>query len=177
MPMIDVCIPEGALAPATEAALLKDLTDILLRAEGFDPANPVAQSVSVAYLHRPAAIFVGGAPAPEPRYRIVASVPEGQYDDDARRRLVTDVTAAVARVEGRAFGDVASRVWVFPTEVPEGDWGSRGVIRPLPDIHAFIAGEAERPVGAARLARRRRDKARVLLESVLGALAAEPRER
>jgi hypothetical protein len=58
---------------------------------------------------------------------------------------------------------------MFPTEVPDGQWGSRGVIRPLPDIQAFIAGEHERKVGEERLARRRRVKALELLDGALDA--------
>jgi phenylpyruvate tautomerase PptA (4-oxalocrotonate tautomerase family) len=60
MPMIDATIPAGALSSEAEARLLKELTDILIKQEGFDPANKVAQSVSVVFLHRPAAVFVGG---------------------------------------------------------------------------------------------------------------------
>jgi phenylpyruvate tautomerase PptA (4-oxalocrotonate tautomerase family) len=54
MPMIDAVIPEGALKPDAEEQLMKELTDVLLRAEGYDPANETAQSVSVVFLHRPA---------------------------------------------------------------------------------------------------------------------------
>lgn len=169
MPMIDVTIPEGALKPEAEARLVKELGDILIGHEGFDPANKVAQSVTVVFLHRPAAVYVAGAPSPTPRYRIVPTVPEGQYTEASRAALVKDVTAAVVRAAGGSFEDVAPQVWVFPTEIPDGQWGSRGVIRPLPDIQAFIAGEHEREVGAARLARRRRVKA---LELLAGALDA-----
>ena len=169
MPMIDALIPEGALKPEAEARLLKELTDILITHEGFDPGNKVAQSVSIVFLHRPAAVFVGGARSATPRYRIVPSVPEGQYTEASRKALVRDVTAAVVRADGGTFEDVAPRVWVFPTEIPDGQWGSRGVIRPLPDIQAFIAGEHERQVGVERLARRRRVKALALLEGALDA--------
>ncbi len=169
MPMIDVTIPEGALKPDAEARLIKELGDILIGHEGFDPANKVAQGVTVVFLHRPAAIYVAGQPSPSPRYRIVPTVPEGQYTEASRRALVKDVTDAVVRADGGSFEDVAPRVWVFPTEMPEGQWGSRGVIRPLPDIQAFIAGEHERKVGEERLARRRRVKA---LELLTGALDA-----
>jgi len=34
---------------------------------------------------------------------------------------------------------------VFPTEIADGQWGSRGRDRPLPDIQAFIAGVAQAP--------------------------------
>src|SRR5262249_15560556 len=169
MPMIDLTIPEGALKPDAEARLIKELTDILLTHEGFDPSNKVAQSVSVVFLHRPAAVYVGGERESAPRYRIRPTVPEGQYSDASRKSLVKEVTAAVVRAEGGNFADVAPRVWVFPTEIPDGQWGSRGVIRPLPDIQAFIAGEQERKIGAERLARRRRTTALELLEGALDA--------
>ncbi|MCP1966522.1 tautomerase family protein [Bradyrhizobium elkanii] len=169
MPMIDVTIPEGALKPEAEARLIKELGDILIGHEGFDPANKVAQGVTVVFLHRPAAVYVAGQPSPSPRFRIVPTVPEGQYTEASRAALVKDVTDAVVRAAGGSFEDVAPQVWVFPTEIPDGQWGSRGVIRPLPDIQAFIAGEHEREVGEARLARRRRVKA---LELLAGALDA-----
>jgi phenylpyruvate tautomerase PptA (4-oxalocrotonate tautomerase family) len=169
MPMIDATIPEGALTAEAEALLLKELTNILIGHEGFDPANKVAQSVSVVFLHRPAAVFVGGQRSVSPRYRIVPSVPEGQYTDASRQALVKDVTDAVVRAEGGRFEDTASRVWVFPTEIPDGEWGGRGVIRRLPDIQAYIAGEHERSVGEQRLAKRRRVKALALLEGALDA--------
>ncbi|MHC2467944.1 tautomerase family protein [Bradyrhizobium embrapense] len=169
MPMIDVTIPEGALEPDAEARLIKELGDILIGHEGFDPANKVAQGVTVVFLHRPAAVYVAGAPSPSPRYRIVPTVPEGQYTEASRAALVKDVTDAVVRADGGSFEDVAPQVWVFPSEIPDGQWGSRGVIRPLPDIQAFIAGEHEREVGEERLARRRRVKALELLGGALDA--------
>ncbi|WP_244522110.1 tautomerase family protein [Bradyrhizobium embrapense] len=129
----------------------------------------MAQGVTVVFLHRPAAVYVAGAPSPSPRYRIVPTVPEGQYTEASRAALVKDVTDAVVRADGGSFEDVAPQVWVFPTEIPDGQWGSRGVIRPLPDIQAFIAGEHEREVGEERLARRRRVKALELLGGALDA--------
>jgi hypothetical protein len=125
----------------THFFLVEPLTDILLRAEGFDPGNQIAQSVSVVFLHRPADVFVAGARSTAPRYRIIPSAPEGQYSDVSRKALVKEVTEAVVRAEGGTFEDVAPRVWVFPTEIPDGQWGSRGVIRRLPEIQAFIEGE------------------------------------
>jgi len=169
MPMIDATIPEGALSSEAENRLLKELTDILIRQEGFDPANQVAQSVSIVLLHRPAAVFVGGERSASPRYRIVPTVPEGQYTDASRKALVKEVTDAVVRADGGKYEDVAPRVWVFPTEIPDGQWGSRGVIRRVPEIQAFIAGENQRKIGEARLARRRRAKAIELLEGALDA--------
>lgn len=167
MPMIDALWPEDALTREAEARLVKELTDILIKAEGYDPANPIAQSVSVLNLHRPAAVFVGGERSKAARYRIIPSAPEGQYTDGSRRALVKAVTEAVARAENRPFEDAVSRVWVFPTEIPDGTWGSRGTIYTLPDIHALLAGATERSTGAQRLARRRREKARMTLEATV----------
>jgi len=172
MPMIDALWPEDALTPDAQARLVKELTDILIKAEGYDPANPIAQSVTVLHLHRPAAVFVGGEPSKAARYRIIPSVPQGQYTDESRRALVKAVTQAVARAENRPFEEVAPRVWVFPTEIEEGTWGSRGNIYTLPDIHALLAGEAERSVGAQRLARSRRERARITLEAAVDAVSA-----
>jgi len=169
MPMIDVTIPEGALKPEAEERLMRELTDILIAHEGFDVGNKVAQGVTVVFLHRPAAVYVAGQRSPSPRYRIVPTVPEGQYTDASRKSLVKAVTEAVARADGGRYQDVAPLVWVFPTEIPDGQWGSRGVIRPLPEIQAFIAGAQERTVGEQRLARRRRQKALALLEGALDA--------
>jgi phenylpyruvate tautomerase PptA (4-oxalocrotonate tautomerase family) len=172
MPMIDALWPEDALTPEAEARLVKELTDILIEAEGYDPGNPIAQGVTVLHLHRPAASFVGGERSKAVRYRIIPSAPEGQYIEESRKALVKAVTEAVARAENRPFEEVAPRVWVFPTEIPDGAWGSRGAIWTLPDIHALLAGEPERSVGAERLARRRREKARITLEAALDVASA-----
>jgi phenylpyruvate tautomerase PptA (4-oxalocrotonate tautomerase family) len=180
MPMIDVVVPENALSPEAETRLMKELTDILIRAEGYEPTNKIAQSVSVLFLHRPSKVFVGGEASQSPRYRIVPSVPEGQYTEEARGKLVKEIAEAVARAEGAPFADVAPRVLIFPTEIPEGEWGGRGLIRNVADIHAMLVDEpTQRAVGEQRLARRRREKARVMLEAALDAarIAAAVEER
>ncbi|NKY29304.1 hypothetical protein [Nocardia gamkensis] len=134
MPMLDVYIPEGTLTPEREAALLNRITEILIRHEGFDPSDPITRSVSWAFLHRPAAVFVGGAPAKAPRYKVVPSVPEGQLDAIQRAGVVREITEAVLDAENGAWPRDPSRVWVFPTEIPEGHWGGSGQIKTLKDI-------------------------------------------
>jgi phenylpyruvate tautomerase PptA (4-oxalocrotonate tautomerase family) len=169
MPMIDALIPEGALKPEAEERLLAELTDILIRLEGFDPTNQRARDVTVIFLHRPVAVFVAGSRSTSPRYRIIPTVPEGQYTDKTRKALLKEVTEAVARAEGGSVKDVGPRVWVFPTEIPDGLWGSRGMIRPLPDILGFIVGEHERSAAEAKIAARRRKNAVVMLAAALDA--------
>ncbi|VWC55228.1 tautomerase family protein [Burkholderia lata] len=170
MPMIDVTIPEGALAPQAEAQLMAELTDTLIRHEGLDPDNPRVRDVTWIFVHRPAAVYRAGALAPAPIYRIVPTVPEGQYTDAARAGLIADVTAAVARAEGVPIDGVATRVWVFPTEIDDGCWGSRGVVRRLPDIMDYFGGAPLRALGEQRLAIKRRTDAIVALEALLAAM-------
>lgn len=171
MPMIDALIPENALTPEAEKRLLKEMTDILIRAEGYEAENEIAQRLSFLFLHRPAAIFVGGVPSTSPRYRVIPSVPEGQYTEAARETLVREITEAIARAEGVPVEQVAARVWVFPTEIPEGQWGGAGRLHGLADIHARIAGEQVLEAGRERLARRRREKARDVLVAAADALS------
>lgn len=170
MPMIDALIPQDALTPKAEQQLIEDLTQILIRAEGYDPLDPVPRSVTVLNLHRPAAVYCAGELSTVPRYRVIPSVPEGQYSKPSRARLVVEITEAFARAENTIFNDIAPRVWVFPTEIPEGQWGARGLIRSVADIHAYLVGDPQRRGEAeARLARRREEKAHELLSAAANA--------
>lgn len=149
MPMLDVTIPEGALSAEAERRLLARLTDVLLEHEGADPTNPVIRSIAWVFLHRPAAVFVAGAPEQEPHYRVVATVPEGQLDDERRAGMVAAVTEAVLDAEEGMHPRDPSRVWVFPTEMPDGNWGAAGRIFRLADIVQLAVGDREK---AARYA-------------------------
>src|SRR5580692_9131848 len=113
MPMLDAYIPTGALAPAAEEQLLRDLTDLLITNEGADPTNPQVRSIAWLFVHRPETVYVAGAPAETPRYRFVASVPEGQYDPERREAMAREVTEAVLDAEAGAHDRDPSRVWVF----------------------------------------------------------------
>lgn len=172
--MIDAFIPQGALAADAEAALMNELTDILIRHEGLDPRNDRVRDVSWIFVHRPAAVYRAGAAAPAPIYRIVPSVPEGQYDDAARASLVREVVAALARAEGVPSAEMAKRAWVFPTEVDDGCWGGRGEIRRLPDIMASFGGDTLRTVGEHRLVAKRRKDALAMLGALHEALRSAP---
>lgn len=140
MPMLDVYIPDSALTADAEAVLLNRITEILIRHEGFDPTDPDTRAASWVFLHRPAAVYVGGAPADAPRYKVVASVPEGQLDPHARAAVIAEVTEAILDAENGAWPRDPGRVWVFPTEIPEGHWGGRGRITPLAAILTRLTG-------------------------------------
>jgi phenylpyruvate tautomerase PptA (4-oxalocrotonate tautomerase family) len=162
--MIDAFIPEGVLSEAAEAQLMKEVTDLLIRSEGFDPANELVQSVSVVWVHHTGGLYVGGQRSKAAWYRFVASVPEGQFDDEARGYVTRKITEAVARAEGSLPEDAAARVWVFPIEVPDGWWGARGNIVRLGDILARLGGEPHAE-GKKKLAKRRQGEAVAILEA------------
>lgn len=157
MPMLDAYIPTGALSPVAERALISLLTDLLLRHEGADPADPRARAIAWVFLHRPAEVFVAGEQAAEPRYRFIASVPEGQFDDERRAAIVRDITNAVLQAENGAHPSDANRVWVFTNEIPDGTWGGAGRINTLADIVGYVVGDPEkgRAYADRRLAQRR----------------------
>src|ERR1700754_373043 len=160
--MLDIYVPEGALQPEAEAALLDRLTDILIKYEGFDPADPTTRAVSWAFLHRPVVVHVGGVPADAPRYKVVATVPEGQLDRSAREAVVAEGTEAVLDAEQGAWPRDVRRVWVFPTEVPDGYWGGRGRITPLSDILQRLTGgdpDAAHELAAQRITESRTERA------------------
>jgi phenylpyruvate tautomerase PptA (4-oxalocrotonate tautomerase family) len=161
MPMIDAYIPDSALRPEAESVLLGRLTDLLMKWEGFDPADPVMRNVSWVFLHRPAAVHVGGAPAGAPRYKIVTSVPEGQFSERGRAGVVAEVTEAVLDAEEGRWPRDAGRIWVFPTEIPEGQWGGRGHVVGLAEILSRITDDPEqaRELAGQRIASSRAERA------------------
>jgi phenylpyruvate tautomerase PptA (4-oxalocrotonate tautomerase family) len=143
MPMLDAYIPAGALTQQAEERLLADLTDILLENEGADPSNEQVRSIAWLFVHRPAEVYVAGARASAPRYRFVASVPEGQYNPERRDAMVHTITDAVLDAEAGAYERDPARVWVFTPEIPERTWGGEGRIVGLADIAAFALGDPE----------------------------------
>jgi phenylpyruvate tautomerase PptA (4-oxalocrotonate tautomerase family) len=157
MPMLDAYIPAGALSASAEERLLEQLTDVLITHEGADPANPRVRSIAWLFVHRPEAVYVAGAPAAAPRYRLIASVPEGQYDPERRQAMVAAITDAVLDAEEGRHDRDPSRVWVFTPEIPDGTWGALGRVVTLADIATFATGDPERgrEYAEGRLAARR----------------------
>ncbi len=153
MPMIDAFIPENALAPQAEQQLIREVTDLVIKHEVGDLTNERARSAAWLSLHRPA-VFVGGSPAAQPRYRFIVSVPEGQFDAERRQAITGEITAALANAEGHPLDEVKARVWVILLEIPDGAWGARGRVNRLPDILTSFFGEQGRALAMERLGKR-----------------------
>jgi phenylpyruvate tautomerase PptA (4-oxalocrotonate tautomerase family) len=143
MPQLDAYIPAGALTPDAERDLMAKLTDMLIRNEGADPTNETVRSIAWLFVHRPETVYVAGKPTEAPRYRFVASVPEGQFNPERRQAMVTDITEAVLDAEQGRYDRDPMRVWVFALEVPEGTWGGAGRIVGLADIAGLALGDPE----------------------------------
>ncbi len=146
MPMIDLTLPQGALAEDAKARLVEELTAALLKWEGA-PDNEIAASIAWTYVdERPAgAINVAGRPAQEPRYRVRVTVPEGALDDERKAGLVAEVTERVLAAEGKPNEpEQAMRVWCIIREVRDGNWGGGGRVWRLKDIARFIGVTRDR---------------------------------
>jgi phenylpyruvate tautomerase PptA (4-oxalocrotonate tautomerase family) len=144
MPMLDAYIPEGALPAEAEKRLLKTLTDILIRHEGGDPKEPGIRAIAKVWLHRPALLLQGGEEPDAPHYRMITSVPQGQFDDERRANMVAAMTEAILTAEEDRYDRDPLRVWVFCNEIPDGTWGGGGQIARLADIVGFALGDRER---------------------------------
>jgi phenylpyruvate tautomerase PptA (4-oxalocrotonate tautomerase family) len=134
MPLIDLELPADAV-PTDVEGLVDELTAALLRARGV-PDTPASREQVWAYV-RPARLFVGGAPAVEPRYVVRVAVVEGGVTERARAEMVEEMTASVVRHAGLGE-DAADRVWVLLEEVPDGFWGAGGQVVRLADSQAIL---------------------------------------
>ena len=143
MPQLDAYIPAGAITPDAERDLMAKLTDLLIRHEGADPTNETVRSIAWLFVHRAHTVYVAGKPADVPRYRFVASVPEGQFNEERRAAMTAEITEAVLDAERGAHPRDPMRVWVFTLEVPEGTWGGGGRVVGLGDIAGLALGDAE----------------------------------
>ena len=128
MPMIEVTLPAGAIAPEARDALLDELAGKLLAREGA-PDTEFFRSITWVYANEidPATLAVGGRAGGEPRFRVEVTVPEGALSEKRKAGLVADVHEAVSRAAGLGPED-GLRVWTLIRDVPEGNWGAGGEV-------------------------------------------------
>jgi phenylpyruvate tautomerase PptA (4-oxalocrotonate tautomerase family) len=143
MPQLDAYIPAGSLSPDAERDLFAKVTDLLIRHDGADPTDETVRSIAWVWVHRPEKVYVGGKPAEAPRYRFVASLPEGQFNAERRQAMTEEITEAVLDAEQGTHPRDPMRVWVFTLEVPEGTWGGGGRVMGLGDMAGLGLGDAE----------------------------------
>lgn len=148
MPLIDVTLPEGALAEEAKASLVERLTATVSQVEGMADDPKVANLIWTLLDERPAGAFhAAGRPVDTPRYRVNVTVAAGSLDAERKERLVAEVTQHVLEAEG-APNDPrnAARVWCHIHELPDGNWGAVGRIWRLEEIAQFAGIDLQRPV-------------------------------
>lgn len=145
MPTFTVTAPAGALDKAQRDALMRRLTDTLLKWEGAAPDNAAAQAIAWTYYNElPEGFFyVGGANPAAPRFKIEIGTPQGALNDKSRAGLVADIDAILAEVVGPAASGMNH--WVLLGEIMEGGWGVAGRIFRHADIVAAVRGGATAP--------------------------------
>jgi phenylpyruvate tautomerase PptA (4-oxalocrotonate tautomerase family) len=136
MPLIELSLPPGALAPDTRDALVADLTSLVLVYQQM-PDNEITRSIAWAYVDE-RALYVGGRPASTPHVRVKLTVPQFALDEELKEHLVDAVTARVVDALGPA-GD-KRHVWVLIDEVTDGNWGGAGRVFHFRDISALVNG-------------------------------------
>jgi phenylpyruvate tautomerase PptA (4-oxalocrotonate tautomerase family) len=136
MPLIELSLPPGALAPDARDALVADLTSLVLAYQQM-PDNEITRSIAWAYVDE-RALYVGGRPARSPHVRVKVTVPQFALDHELKEHLVDALTARVVEALGPA-GD-KRHVWVLLDEVTDGNWGGAGRVYHFRDIAALVNG-------------------------------------
>jgi phenylpyruvate tautomerase PptA (4-oxalocrotonate tautomerase family) len=123
--MIDVYAPSDLFPPGTDGQLGHELTMAVLRAEGVATPGPFHLNNTAAFIHRMDPHAVHTAATDSARVvRVQVITPPGALNREGQKRLVKEVTEAVAKTSGDPTQ--AGRTWVILTEAAEGGWGLAG---------------------------------------------------
>lgn len=142
MPTITVTAPKGALDKAVRDALMKRLSDTLLKWEGADVSSPVAQSIAWTYYNEAPAdgFYVGGVATSDPRFKIDVTTPQGALTEDTRGELAKEIGEIVEDMTGAAGAGLNH--WVLFHEINDGAWAAAGRIVRRADIAAILKASA-----------------------------------
>jgi phenylpyruvate tautomerase PptA (4-oxalocrotonate tautomerase family) len=123
--MIDVYAPSDLFPAGTDGLLGHELTMAVLRAEGVATPGPFHLNNTAAFIHRmdPHAVHTAASDSAR-AVRVQVITPPGALNREGQKRLVKEVTEAVAKISGDPTQ--AGRTWVILTEAAEGGWGLAG---------------------------------------------------
>ena len=140
MPMIDITMTEGALSSEPRQKLMNELSDIVLKYEGFE-GNEMAKQFAFAWINelKKENFTKEGQIPDEAYYRLLITTPEGAVDEKDKSALVREVTQAVMRAEGSEYtSENRRRVFCILDTVTEGNWGGSGRILHLQALRERI---------------------------------------
>jgi phenylpyruvate tautomerase PptA (4-oxalocrotonate tautomerase family) len=130
MPMIEITMIEGALSPKAKQELMNELSDIVLKYEGFEE-NEMAKQFAFAWINelKKENFTKEGQIPEEAYYRLLITTPEGAIDEKDKPALVREVTQTVIKAEGSEYtSENRRRVFCILDTVAEGNWGGSGRI-------------------------------------------------
>ena len=134
MPLIQVDAPRGDLDKSQQDALMSQLSNAVLKAEGAPLDSAGAQSLVWAHFNeKPEGTFyVGGTALEKPPFRIAVTTPQGALNDETRTSLV----AEIGRIVDDVVGPYEDRLnhWAMLYEVTDGGWAGAGQVLRLGDI-------------------------------------------
>lgn len=134
MPLIQVDAPRGVLDKSQQDALMSQLSNSVLKAEGAPFESAGAQSLVWAHFNeKPQGTFyVGGVPLENPPFRIAVTTPQGALNDETRASLISEI----GRIVDDLVGPYEDRLnhWAMLYEVTDGGWAGAGQVFRLGDI-------------------------------------------
>jgi len=143
MPMIDVYAPEHLLPAGADAALGRELTHAVLRAEGVAQPGAFHLENTAAFIHRlPAESVSTAATQPAAVVRVQIITPPGSLKQEGQRQITAEATAIVAKHAGDPA--LVSRTWVILSEAAEGGWGIAGTAFGVPEFTELAKRAAAR---------------------------------
>jgi phenylpyruvate tautomerase PptA (4-oxalocrotonate tautomerase family) len=132
VPLIQVDAPQGDLDKTRQDALMSQLSNAVLRAEGAPLESAGAQSLVWAHFNeKPKGTFyVGGVSLEKPPFRIAVTTPQGALNDE------TSLIAEIGRIVDDIVGPYDGRLshWAMLYEVTDGGWAGAGQVFRLGDI-------------------------------------------
>ncbi len=134
MPLIQVDAPRGDLDKPQQDALMSQLSNAVLKAEGAPLKSEGAQSLVWAHFNEKpqGSFYVGGVPLEKPPFRIAVTTPQGALNDETRLGLITEIGRIVDDIVGPYDGRLNH--WAMLYEVTDGGWAGAGQVFRLGDI-------------------------------------------
>jgi phenylpyruvate tautomerase PptA (4-oxalocrotonate tautomerase family) len=143
MPFVEVYSSAStSLSEEKRQQISERLVSEVMEGEGA-PDNENTRSLSWLVWHEPKLWSIGGRPVQSgerPFYAVRVSMPAASLDDEKRAEVVRRVTKVLAEADDDhdRFYQAPPVSFVLINEVPEGNWGSAGMVFRFEDVVSFI---------------------------------------